>query len=129
MAKAGENIWRDVGKVIDFTEERCYHLYAEIGVEHDVVLFHYNGLFHAMQNSCQHMGGPLSQATDIEEIDGQPTISCPWHGYKYNIKTGISLVCDELRQETFEVLVDRGRLHIKHKYRLSRKPWPPLVIK
>ncbi|MCE9649162.1 MAG: Rieske 2Fe-2S domain-containing protein [Parvibaculum sp.] len=42
----------------------------------------------AMQKSltCPHMGAPL----DHVEPDAQGCITCPWHGYRFDAKTGLS---------------------------------------
>jgi nitrite reductase/ring-hydroxylating ferredoxin subunit len=35
---------------------------------------------------CPHMGGPLGDA----EIDERGCITCPWHGYRFDVHTGHS---------------------------------------
>ncbi|MBZ5521013.1 MAG: Rieske (2Fe-2S) protein [Acidobacteriia bacterium] len=42
-----------------------------------------DGEIHAMDNVCLHWGGPLGQGR-IE--DGK--VVCPWHGWKFDPKTG-----------------------------------------
>jgi nitrite reductase/ring-hydroxylating ferredoxin subunit len=36
--------------------------------------------------ACPHMGGPLGDAP----IDDHACITCPWHGYRYDVRTGRS---------------------------------------
>jgi nitrite reductase/ring-hydroxylating ferredoxin subunit len=52
----------------------------------DVALFNINGTFFAIDNTCPHRGGPLSEG----EIDGQE-VTCPWHGARFNLTTGAHL--------------------------------------
>ena len=52
----------------------------------DVALFNINGIFFAIDNTCPHRGGPLSEG----EIDGQE-VTCPWHGARFNLSTGAHL--------------------------------------
>lgn len=33
-----------------------------------------------MDSVCSHMGGPLGEQGDIEDIEGSACIRCPWHG-------------------------------------------------
>lgn len=50
-----------------------------------IALFKQGGQFYALDNTCLHRGGPLGEG----ELDGE-VVTCPWHGWQYNIKTGIS---------------------------------------
>lgn len=36
--------------------------------------------------ACAHMGGPLAGAP----IDAQGCVTCPWHGYRFDVRTGRS---------------------------------------
>ena len=48
-----------------------------------IALFNLEGSFHAIDDTCTHRGGPLSEG----EVSGEE-VTCPWHGAVYNIKTG-----------------------------------------
>lgn len=49
----------------------------------EIALFNVGGEFHAIDNSCTHVGGPLCEG----EISGSEVI-CPWHGAVFDITTG-----------------------------------------
>jgi len=49
----------------------------------EIALFNIEGEIYALNNSCPHLGGPLG---DGEISDCQ--ITCPWHGWQFDIKTG-----------------------------------------
>ncbi len=51
----------------------------------DVALFNVNGKFYAIDNTCKHRGGPLGEGI----LDGT-TVTCPWHGWQYDVTTGKS---------------------------------------
>lgn len=51
--------------------------------DQDVALFNVDGEFYAMDNTCTHVGGPLGEG----ELEGS-TVTCPWHGAQFNVKTG-----------------------------------------
>ena len=48
-----------------------------------IALFNVGGAFHAIDNVCKHKGGPLAEG----ELDGT-TVTCPWHGWAYDIGYG-----------------------------------------
>jgi nitrite reductase/ring-hydroxylating ferredoxin subunit len=48
-----------------------------------IALCNLEGNFYAIDDTCTHVGGPLSEG----EIQGEK-ITCPWHGSIFNIKTG-----------------------------------------
>ena len=41
------------------------------------------GNYYAIGNVCTHMGGPLNEGT-LEGFE----VECPWHGSKFDIRTG-----------------------------------------
>lgn len=51
-----------------------------------IALFNLEGSFYAIDDTCTHRGGPLSEG----EVSGEE-VTCPWHGAVYNIKTGAVL--------------------------------------
>src|SRR5437870_203177 len=48
-----------------------------------IALFNLDGTFFAIDDTCTHRGGPLSEG----EVSGEE-VTCPWHGAVYNIKIG-----------------------------------------
>src|SRR5262245_15940589 len=58
-----------------------------------IAIFNVNGTFYAINDTCPHRGGPLSEGpltgTDVE---------CPWHGAKFNVTTGQHL-CPPARSD------------------------------
>jgi len=49
----------------------------------EIALFNVGGSFHAIDNTCTHVGGSLSEG----EIDGAE-VTCPWHGAMFDVTTG-----------------------------------------
>ncbi len=58
------------GKVVDVNGE-------------EVALFNVNGEFFAIGNICPHRGGSLGEGF----LEGE-SITCPLHGWQFNVKTG-----------------------------------------
>ncbi len=66
-----------------------------------VALFYVNGNYYAVADSCCHRGGPLSEGT----VDGL-VVSCPWHGWEFDLTTGTCVTNPSARQPVFEVKVE-----------------------
>ena len=49
----------------------------------EIALFNLDGAFHALDNSCTHVGGPLCEG----EITGTE-VTCPWHGAVFDVTSG-----------------------------------------
>jgi len=73
----------------------------------EYAVFNVDGTFYVIDNTCKHRGGPLGEG----ELDGD-TITCPWHGWQYNVKTGSCLTKDGIKMDCFEVKVDGGDIKI-----------------
>jgi nitrite reductase/ring-hydroxylating ferredoxin subunit len=63
--------------------------------------------FYATQHACMHMHGPLG-AGRLEEH----RLSCPWHGWQYDVRTGENEFDRAIRLETYEVRVEDGDVKI-----------------
>ena len=48
-----------------------------------IALFNVDGTCYAIGNTCPHRGGPLGEGS----LEGN-TVTCPWHGAQFDVKTG-----------------------------------------
>ena len=55
---------------------------VEVGGQ-KIAIFNVGGRYYAIENTCPHRGGPLAEG----KIEGDEVI-CPWHGSRFNVKTG-----------------------------------------
>ncbi|MBS3104675.1 non-heme iron oxygenase ferredoxin subunit [Candidatus Woesearchaeota archaeon] len=67
----------------------------------EVALFNVDGEFFAISNTCLHRGGPLGEGM----LEGD-TVACPWHGWRFNVKTGVSPVVPTAKVQTYQVKVE-----------------------
>lgn len=51
--------------------------------EKRIAVFNVEGTYYAIDDTCLHRGGPLGEG----ELEGH-VVTCPWHGWKYDVKTG-----------------------------------------
>ena len=72
---------------------------------HKVALFHFNNEISAIANACLHKAGPLGLGLVENKYDGL-YVTCPWHGWEYNIKTGGAPPGYEDQQAVYEVKVE-----------------------
>jgi nitrite reductase/ring-hydroxylating ferredoxin subunit len=86
-----------------------------------VGVFHVNGDYFAILNRCPHQAAPLAeghlwpgllvsdQPGDYVNRQDIPVISCIWHGWEFDLRTGQS-VCDpqRLRVRNYDVQVASG---------------------
>ena len=52
-----------------------------------IALFKVNGNFHAVDNTCAHRQGPLGEGALDNTV-----VTCPWHGWKFDVTTGACLI-------------------------------------
>ena len=73
----------------------------------EIALFNLAGTFHAIDNTCLHRGGPLAEG----ELDGA-VVTCPWHGWQYDVITGVNIMDESQRVERYDVRVEGGEILI-----------------
>jgi len=72
---------------------------------HKIALFHFNNEISAIANACLHKAGPLGLGLVENKYDGL-YVTCPWHGWEYNIKSGSAPPGYKDQQAVFEVKVE-----------------------
>ena len=73
----------------------------------EVAVFNLDGTFYAIDNICKHRGGPLGEG----ELEGD-TVTCPWHAWQYNVKTGACMTKEGITVDKYEVCVEDGEVKI-----------------
>jgi nitrite reductase/ring-hydroxylating ferredoxin subunit len=73
-----------------------------------LALFNVDGAFYALDNACSHRGGPLGEG----DLDGA-VIVCPWHAWRWDVRTGANVNNPAVRMACFPVSVEGGRLIVE----------------
>jgi nitrite reductase (NADH) small subunit len=73
----------------------------------EFTLAHVDGAFYATQATCMHLQGPLGDGV----LDGT-VLTCPWHGWQYDVRTGENEFDRAIQLQTYEVRVDDGNVQI-----------------
>jgi nitrite reductase/ring-hydroxylating ferredoxin subunit len=66
-----------------------------------IALFDVGGKIYALDNTCLHQGGPLGEG----RLEGE-VVTCPWHMWEFNVRTGEKVGEPSLRVATYPVQVD-----------------------
>ncbi|HYF99880.1 MAG TPA: Rieske 2Fe-2S domain-containing protein [Candidatus Saccharimonadales bacterium] len=101
--------YRYIGLATDIKngESRSYTIRTNDERYLEIAVFNFNGTFHAISDSCIHKGGPLSKGF----VDGD-IITCPWHGWKYSIKTGKSPHDGGDSVNSYEVRIVEDKIYV-----------------
>ena len=71
------------------------------------------GKYYAIGNVCTHVGGPLAEGT-LEGYEAE----CPWHGSKFDVRSGEPTRPPAKRPEpTYEVKVEGNNLLIRKQHK------------
>ena len=73
-----------------------------------VGVFRIGGKWYAISNSCLHRGGPVCSG----KLDGL-VITCPWHGYQYDLPTGQLLLDPSTALPTYQVILEGGNVYVE----------------
>jgi nitrite reductase/ring-hydroxylating ferredoxin subunit len=74
----------------------------------ELALFNVDGKFFATDNVCPHQGGPLGEGF----LEGS-VVTCPWHGWRFDVSTGQSPVVPSAKVEKFECIVEGNDVKVK----------------
>jgi len=73
-----------------------------------VALFNVDGTFHALDGVCPHAGGPLGEGV----LDGS-IVTCPWHGWQFDVSTGLHCLNENIQHPCFRVEVDGDDVYVE----------------
>jgi nitrite reductase (NADH) small subunit len=73
-----------------------------------VAVANVDGTLHAIDGLCPHQGGPLGTGVLCGTV-----LTCPWHGWQFDVATGRHQLSPTVRQQVHEVCVREGRIHVR----------------
>lgn len=80
---------------------------------YEIALFNVDGNYYALENACPHQGGPIAEGW-VEHL----TVTCPWHAWCFDLRTGGLTMGDFALIPRFEVRVEQDGVY------LSTEPVP-----
>lgn len=66
-----------------------------------IALFNIDGKICAIENVCPHRGGPVGEG----DLQGK-VVTCPWHGWQFDVTTGVSPVNPAAKVRTYPCKVE-----------------------
>ena len=72
-----------------------------------LALFNVDGAFYVLDNTCLHRGGPVGEG----DLEGT-VVTCPWHGFQYDVTTGRNVFDPDVGLQTFPVRVADGEVQV-----------------
>ncbi len=79
----------------------------EIG-QRQIALFNVGGTFYAVENTCCHRGGPVGDGDVVGTV-----VSCPWHGWCFDLDSGACLNSPGDRLRTYDVVVEGSEVRVR----------------
>jgi nitrite reductase (NADH) small subunit len=79
-----------------------------VAAERIVALYNVDGRFFALDGVCPHQGGPLGKG----ELCG-PVVTCPWHGWQFDVRDGQHQFSPAVIQPTVQVRIDGDDVLVK----------------
>jgi nitrite reductase/ring-hydroxylating ferredoxin subunit len=64
-------------------------------------IFNVDGVVSAIDGICPHQGGPLADGS----LSGT-TVTCPWHGWQFDLQTGKTPLGSKIKQTVYDVTVE-----------------------
>ena len=72
-----------------------------------IALYRVGDEFFALDGICPHAGGPLGKGY----VTGT-RVTCPWHGWQFDVTTGRHCLTPNVAAETFPVAVENGEVYV-----------------
>lgn len=98
------NRWVDVAAADAVGDNQAIEVMVDARI---LAVFRSNDELFAMDGMCAHQGGPIAEG----EIQ-HGCVTCPWHGWQYELATGIQTINRQPLQETFDVRERDGRIEV-----------------
>jgi nitrite reductase/ring-hydroxylating ferredoxin subunit/Fe-S cluster biogenesis protein NfuA len=78
--------------------------------ETSVLLLRFDGRLQAFRNACAHLGLPLDGG--IVDVEAR-TLTCPWHGFRFDCQSGECLTAPQAQLETLPVRIRDGHAWVR----------------
>jgi len=92
----------------------------------EIGIFRLDGRLYAYANYCAHAGGPVCQGMVVSRVvevlddrkrslgdaysQNHVNLVCPWHGYEYDLRTGVHAGSAGIRLRSFKVRETDGEI-------------------
>lgn len=81
---------------------------VELANGKELALYNVGGSLYCVENFCPHKGAPLADCPVYGD-----SVTCDWHGWRFDLRTGQCLNRASEPLETYEVFIEDGLIKIK----------------
>lgn len=97
--------WYEIGAASDFAVDTATELVVGDRI---VAVCNAAGEIFALDGVCPHQGGPLGKGT----VEGC-ILTCPWHGWQFDVRDGQSLLSPHVKHPTLPLKVEAGQVWVE----------------
>lgn len=102
---AEDGPWVEVGRPSEMNEGRAKIALLTNGDR--VAVFLLDGKLSAIANACAHQNGPLGEGKILDCL-----VTCPWHGFQYDVRTGRSPAPFTEMVPTYRIRIHNGMVEV-----------------
>ena len=95
-------MWHDVGSLANVPEGTGREVVVAGRI---LAIFRVGADVYAIDGMCAHQGGPLAEGSIEAGI-----VTCPWHGWQYDVRSGRQQITPTICQTTFPVRIEGDRI-------------------
>ena len=105
--------WVAVAKSSAIDAGKAIEVVVDVDCEHQVIAifrsenFRGENQLFAIDGMCAHQGGPIAEGQVHAGC-----VTCPWHGWQYDLATGVEVIHHKPLQRVFEVRERDGDVEI-----------------
>ena len=76
--------------------------------DREIAIYSVGGKIYATESGCPHRGGPLGEGY----LEGR-VITCPWHGWRFDVISGATEVNPDVRIKSYDVKQEGNDILVK----------------
>ncbi len=97
--------WTEAARLQDIPPGEAIEVVVDGAI---LALINVDGDIHALDGMCAHQGGPIGKGA----VKGC-TLTCPWHGWQYDVTTGRQLLSEHIRQRRYPVRIEGDTISVR----------------
>jgi nitrite reductase (NADH) small subunit len=94
-------------KITDIEQISESEPYVTVVAGYEIAIFRHDGGYYAVENCCPHRGGPIAEGEIKNGI-----VSCPWHAWPFDVRTGECTINSAAKLKTFKLRIENGQVFV-----------------
>lgn len=97
--------WIRVARSSEIEDDHAIEVVVQ---KHILAIFRSRGVLSALDGMCAHQGGPIADGAISHGC-----VTCPWHGWQYELATGIQTINRKTLQRVYPVKESGGDVFVR----------------